>query len=391
MWERLALHEPEFFGVGARPVEFPEIESTYDWDSARDEAARCYRCDAETGSADYAVHHREDIFTMARTEPGDDAGHATTLVERLKTRDDPFPEGRPATLDDLVFLPANLSRLVIDPYREACRISTTLGAGMELAQPFFATGFDDAPPDVREGVAMALRDSGCGYLGLQPIGEGVPWLQLVVPGQIPPDPAAAALIHATGHHFEAPSAERLREGQVLGLAVSSAAALEDAIPHALDNGFDVVLLDASGGLGAAWAELAAAPDLTILRDAIRILRRLDREEEVDLVYFGGIRSGTDAAKVIGMGCKAVVLGVTLALAAGGEIGESHTLAFAPDHKEEERRRAVANILQASSNEASMMARCTGKTNLHNLEPEDLRAITLATANATDIPLAGTQG
>ncbi len=391
MWERLALHEPEFFGVGARPAEFPEIESTYDWDSARDEAARCYRCDAETGSADYAVHHREDIFTMARTEPGDDAGHAATLVERLKAREDPFPAGRPATLDDLVFLPANLSRLVIDPYREACRISTTLGDKMDLAQPFFATGFDDAPPDVREGVAMALRDSGCGYLGLEPIGEGVPWLQLVVPGQIQPDAAADALIHATGHHLQAPAAERLREGQVLGLAVSSAAALEEAIPHALDNGFDVVLLDSSGGLGAAWAELAAAPDLTILRDAIRILRRLDREEEIDLVYFGGIRSGTDAAKVIGMGCKAVVLGVTLALAAGGEIGEPHAIAFAPDHKEEERRRAVANIIQASANEASMMARCTGKTNLHNLEPEDLRAITLATADATDIPLAGTQG
>ncbi len=36
----------------------------------------------------------------------------------------------------------------------------------------------------------------------------------------------------------------------------------------------------------------------------------------------------------------------------------------------------------------MMARCTGKTNLHNLEPEDLRALTLATAEATDILLVG---
>jgi len=36
-----------------------------------------------------------------------------------------------------------------------------------------------------------------------------------------------------------------------------------------------------------------------------------------------------------------------------------------------------------------MARCTGKTNLHNIEPEDLRAITEATAAATGIPLVGT--
>ena len=49
---------------------------------------------------------------------------------------------------------------------------------------------------------------------------------------------------------------------------------------------------------------------------------------------------------------------------------------------------MANILKASVGEASMMARCTGKTNLHNLEPEDLRAITLATAAASGIPLVG---
>ena len=35
-----------------------------------------------------------------------------------------------------------------------------------------------------------------------------------------------------------------------------------------------------------------------------------------------------------------------------------------------------------------MPRCTGKTDIHNLEPEDLRAISVATAEATGIPLAG---
>ncbi len=164
--------------------------------------------------------------------------------------------------------------------------------------------------------------------------------------------------------------------------------LEEAIPHALDNDFDMLVLDATGCLGAPWAELAGVPDLAIMRDAIRILRRLDREEEVDLVYFGGIRSGTDAAKIIALGGKAVVLGIPIALAAGGAITASHGIDFAPDHTLAERSRAVANIIKASAGEASMMARCTGKTKLHNLEPEDLRALTLATADATDIVLAG---
>ena|GEM_PF-5890219 len=37
---------------------------------------------------------------------------------------------------------------------------------------------------------------------------------------------------------------------------------------------------------------------------------------------------------------------------------------------------------ARSGEASIMARRTGKTGAHNLEPEDLRAITLAVAHAS---------
>ena len=36
----------------------------------------------------------------------------------------------------------------------------------------------------------------------------------------------------------------------------------------------------------------------------------------------------------------------------------------------------------------MMARCCGKTDLHNIEPEDLRALTLATSESTGIPLTG---
>jgi len=121
-WEKFSPHHPEFFGVGEDPVSFPEIEATYDWDTARNEAARCYRCDAETGSPDYSVAHREDIFSMARTNPADHMKLKSMLQKRLRTRINPFPDNRAPNLDDIVFLPANLSRLVIDPYREACNV-----------------------------------------------------------------------------------------------------------------------------------------------------------------------------------------------------------------------------------------------------------------------------
>ena len=49
---------------------------------------------------------------------------------------------------------------------------------------------------------------------------------------------------------------------------------------------------------------------------------------------------------------------------------------------------LANTVKASCGEASMMARSTGKTQLHNFEPEDMRALTLPTTEATDILLVG---
>jgi hypothetical protein len=196
-----------------------------------------------------------------------------------------------------------------------------------------------------------------------------------------------ALIHVLSSEFRAPAARRLHQEQLLGMAVSSTGILEQCIVHGLENGFDMILLDATTGIEGRWPELAGAPDLRILRDAIAILRRLDREEEIDLVYFGGVRSGTDSAKLIAMGVKAVVLGVTLGLSVGGSITDTG-IEFAPDWSDEERSRAIVSIVNACAGEASMMARCTGKTNLHNLEPEDLRSVTLASAEASGMPVAG---
>jgi hypothetical protein len=279
-----------------------------------------------------------------------------------------------------------LSRLVIDPYREACRISTDLAGKFPLELPYLASGFDQAPEEIREALAKGLAALGCSYVGQRPLGAGVPWLQLVVDGGAEPSADAAALVHVQKTRFQPPAGKRLHDAQLLGMSVSSHALLEQCIVHGLGQGFDLILLDATSGIDAGWPELGQAPDPRILRDAIAILRRLGREEEIDLVYFGGVRSGTDSAKLIALGVKAVVLGVTLGLSMGGHIAEGACIEFAPDRSEEERSRAVVSIINACAGEASMMARCTGKTNLHNLEPEDLRSVTLTTSQATGVPL-----
>jgi hypothetical protein len=300
----------------------------------------------------------------------------------------PFPADRPATLDDLVFLPANLSRLVIDPYREACRVDTDLAGKLELASPFLVGGFDDAPAQVWDGLASGLKAAGTGYVGRQDPGPDVTWLQLLAEESDAPIERAVGVIAKYPADGGPPALEALRDDQLRGFAVSSADRLPQAIANSFELGAGLLLLDATGAMERPWAELAGPPDLSLLRDAIRILREMKKEGDIDLLYFGGTRSGTDAAKLIAQGVSAVVLGLPVGLAMGGRITGERTLAFAADYSDEDRERAVANILKASVGEASMMARCTGKTNLHNLEPEDLRAITIASAEATGIPLVG---
>jgi hypothetical protein len=91
-----------------------------------------------------------------------------------------------------------------------------------------------------------------------------------------------------------------------------------------------------------------------------------------------------------MGATAVVYGVAAAIAAGG-ILDKNSIKYGSDRSMDERTAGVTALLQANAGEASMMARCTGKTRLHNLEPEDLRVVTLSSADMMGIPLAGTRG
>jgi NADPH-dependent glutamate synthase beta subunit-like oxidoreductase len=407
LWEVFAREHQDFHGLGENPVAFPEIESGYTDEAARREAARCYRCDAETGSSDYNVRTREDIFVMARTMPQDARKQRALFTKRLEVSQSRHFHPEVPSLDDVVFLPANLSRLVIDPYRDACRVATELGGGaLQLASPFLVTGFDDAPDEVRRAVAHGVRACGLAYVGRLPIGDGVPWLQLLGDGDMP-DAAASAIIAPWTNgpvgdrplRGQAPHARAInppltagarprpaRDGQLIGLSATTAD-LADAIPFALDAGYDLLLLEGSAPVAGPWPEIAGAPDLSVMRDAIRILRGLNREEDVELLYFGGARSGTDTAKLIGLGANAVVVGMSLALAVGGRI-EGGTLAFYGDISAEDRAEKAELFLNALRAEASIMPRCTGKTDIHNLEPEDLRAISVATASAAGIPLAG---
>jgi len=175
-----------------------------------------------------------------------------------------------------------------------------------------------------------------------------------------------------------------------------------------------------GGTGATqevFIEHAGIPTLPALRQAVEALEELGMHREVQLVISGGIRSGADFAKALAMGADAVSIGTAALVALGcnravhiedyaalgtepGACHHCHTgrcpvgitthdpaLESRLDVAEGARR--VRNFLTVLTMEAQTLARACGKSHLHNLEPEDLAALTVEAAAMAGVPLAGT--
>ncbi len=190
---------------------------------------------------------------------------------------------------------------------------------------------------------------------------------------------------------------------------------------AVKAGADVVVLDGMQGGTAAtqdvFIEHVGMPTLACLRPAVRALQELGMHRKVQLVVSGGIRSGADVAKALALGADAVSIGTAALVALGdndpkweAEYNRLGTTAGAYDDWHEgldpagittqdpdlearldpvEGGRRLRNYLKALTLEAQTLARACGKSHLHNLEPEDLCALTIEAAAMAQVPLAGT--
>ena len=89
---------------------------------------------------------------------------------------------------------------------------------------------------------------------------------------------------------------------------------------AVAAGADVVVVDGmQGGTGATqtvFIEHAGIPTLPAVRIAAEALREIGKQDEVQLVVSGGIRSGADVAKALALGADAVSIGVPALIALG---------------------------------------------------------------------------
>ncbi|HMK79331.1 MAG TPA: FMN-binding glutamate synthase family protein [Xanthobacteraceae bacterium] len=190
---------------------------------------------------------------------------------------------------------------------------------------------------------------------------------------------------------------------------------------AVKSGADVVVLDGmQGGTGATqevFIEHVGIPTLAAIRPAVQALLDLDMHRKVQLIVSGGIRSGADVAKALALGADAVSIGTAALIALGDndpryedEYRKLGTTAGAYDDWHEGRDpagittqdpeltkrldpvgagRRLANYLSVLTLEAQTIARACGKSHLHNLEPEDLVALTVEAAAMAQVPLAGT--
>ncbi|MFY9292869.1 MAG: FMN-binding glutamate synthase family protein [Methylorubrum rhodinum] len=186
-------------------------------------------------------------------------------------------------------------------------------------------------------------------------------------------------------------------------------------------GADVVVLDGMQGGTAAtqdvFIEHVGLPTLAAIRPAVQALQDLGLHRKVQLIVSGGIRSGADVAKVLALGADAVAIGTGALIALGDndprwedEYQALGTTAGAYDDWHEGRDpagittqdpelmkrldpelagRRLANYLAVMTLEAQTIARACGKSHLHNLEPEDLVALTIEAAAMAQVPLAGT--
>ena len=190
---------------------------------------------------------------------------------------------------------------------------------------------------------------------------------------------------------------------------------------AVKAGADVIVLDGMQGGTAAtqnvFIEHVGQPTLACIRPAVKALQELDMHRKVQLVVSGGIRNGADVAKALAMGADAVSIGSAALIAMGDndpaleeEYNKLGTTAGAYDawhlgrdpagittqDPELSSRldpvkagRRLANYLKVMTLEAQTIARACGKNHVHNLEPEDLCALTVESAAMAGVPLAGT--
>ncbi len=218
--------------------------------------------------------------------------------------------------------------------------------------------------------------------------------------------------------------EELREAtdwRVPIIVKMGATRVYDDVKLAAKAGADIVAVDGmEGGTGASpdlLMDHTGVPTLAAVCEARRALEDMGLAGQVQIIIAGGIANGASAAKALALGADAVYIGTAALMALncnrpiyvedyralGTEPHACHhchtglcPVGITTQDPElmkrlpiEEAAERVANFLRATTMEIQMLGRACGKADVHDLDPDDLRALTLEAAAIAGVPLVGT--
>ena len=190
---------------------------------------------------------------------------------------------------------------------------------------------------------------------------------------------------------------------------------------AVKAGADVVVVDGMQGGTAAtqdvFIEHVGIPTLPATRLAVEALKDMGMHRKVQLIVSGGIRTGADVAKALALGADVASIGTAALIALGdnspkyekeyNKLGTSagyyddyqdgkdpsgistQTPELTKNLDPEQGGRRIANYLNCLTLELQTLARACGHNHVHNLEPEDMVALTVEASAMAKVPLAGT--